>query len=131
MADLFATLDRLGIHPGISEMREERYTEHRVTTTSVPEPAAADREKSSNVAKRNDIQLGDRIIVRYLDDNKTMSFVLSAERNDPVNGVIGATSPLGSQLLGCNEEDEVEFEAGGVVRRVLIMSARREQAALH
>jgi transcription elongation GreA/GreB family factor len=60
-----------------------------------------------------------------------MSFVLSAERNDPVNGVIGATSPLGSQLLGCNEEDEVEFEAGGVVRRVLIMSARREQAALH
>ena len=38
MADLFATLDRLGIHPGISEVREERYTEHRVATASEPEP---------------------------------------------------------------------------------------------
>jgi hypothetical protein len=56
-----------------------------------------------------------------------MSFVLSGERDDPVNGVLSATSPLGSQLLGCNEEDEVEFEAGGVVRRVLVVRADRGQ----
>jgi very-short-patch-repair endonuclease/transcription elongation GreA/GreB family factor len=130
MADLFATLDRLGIHPGTSKVREERYTEHRVATASEPEGAAADCEKSSDGATRNGIQCGDRIIVRYLDDNRTMSFVLSGERDDPVNGVVGAASPLGSQLLGCNEEDEVEFEAGGLVRRVLIMSAQREHSAL-
>jgi hypothetical protein len=90
MADLFATLDRLGIHPGTSDVREERYTEHRVATASEPEPAAADREKSSNAATRNGIQPGDQMIVRYLDDNKTMSFVLSGERDDPVNGVVAS-----------------------------------------
>jgi transcription elongation GreA/GreB family factor len=130
MADLFATLDRLGIHPGTSDLREERYTEHRVATASEPEPAETDLEKSLDGATGNGIQPGDRIMVRYLDDNRTMSFVLSDERDDPVNGVVGATSPLGSELLGCNEEDEVEFEAGGLVRRVLIMSAQREHSAL-
>jgi hypothetical protein len=41
------------------------------------------------------------------------------------------SAPDQRPAIGCNEEDEVEFEAGGVVRPVLIMSARREQAALH
>jgi transcription elongation GreA/GreB family factor len=60
---------------------------------------------------------------------RRISFVLSGERHGLVNGAVGATTPLGSQLLGCNEEDEVEFEAEGHVRRVLIVSVEREQSA--
>jgi very-short-patch-repair endonuclease len=121
MADLFETLDRLGIHPTASESPSEVYTEHRVAKRKTPEGALEDKP----TVKSTGIQLGDRIIVRYLDDNKSMSFVLKSERDDPVNGVLSVTSPLGSQLLGCNEEDEVEFEVGGVVRRVLVMHVDR------
>jgi very-short-patch-repair endonuclease len=121
MADLVATLDRLGIHPTASEFYSEIYTEHRVSKKSAPESTFEDKPSPKSAG----IQLGDRIIVRYLDDNKTMSFVLKGERDDPINGVLSATSPLGSQLLGCSEEDEVEFEAGGAVRRVLVMHADR------
>jgi transcription elongation GreA/GreB family factor len=39
------------------------------------------------------------------------------------------SSPLGSLLVGCHEEDEVEFEAGGVARRVLIVRTERVSAA--
>jgi len=55
--------------------------------------------------------------------------VLGSDRNDPTNGVVGAASPLGSQLLGSHEEEEVEFEAGEVTRRVLIVRTERESAA--
>jgi very-short-patch-repair endonuclease len=123
MADLFATLDRLGIHPTGPESPSEIYTEHRVAKKSRED----NLEDTRAPPKSAGIQLGDRIIVRYLDDNKNMSFVLKSDGDDPVNGVLSVASPLGSQLLGCNEEDEVEFEAGGVVRRVLIVQADRGQ----
>jgi transcription elongation GreA/GreB family factor len=44
--------------------------------------------------------------------------------------VLSAASPLGCQLVGANEEDEVEFEADGVTRRALVMRAERGEAAL-
>ena len=128
MADLFGLLDRLGIHPAASETRERGYTEHRTATASKPDTAAESTELTK-AAARGGIEVGDRVIVRYLDDNKTMSFVLSSDRDDPVNGFVSTNSPLGSQLLGCNEEDEVEFVANGVTRRVLVVRTERERVA--
>ncbi len=129
MADLLDTLDRHGIHPAAAEAQERKYTEHRQASprTSVSD---ADRPNMPKPAAATDgIQIGDRVIVRYLDDNKTLSLVLHSDRNDPVNGIVGVSSPLGSLLLGCHEEDEVEFTAGGVTRRVLIVWTGRESAA--
>ena len=128
MADLFGLLDRLGIHPAPSETREGGYTEHRTATASKLD-TAAESTKPTKSAARGGIEIGDRVIIRYLDDNKTMSFVISSDRDDPVNGFVRASSPLGSQLLGCNEEDEVEFVANGVTRRVLVARTEREQVA--
>lgn len=108
MADLFATLDRHGIHPNGGEVRQPTYTEHRVAKPSTPD-AEPERTKPAAATSRIGIQIGDRAIVRYLDDNKSASFVLSANRDDLVNGFVSTSSPLGSQLLGANEEDEVEF----------------------
>ena len=74
----------------------------------------------TNGVSRQDIQTGDRIVIRYLDDNKTATYTLSDARNDPTNGVLSVTSPLGEQLLGLAEGDETEFEVGGRLRPVLI-----------
>jgi transcription elongation GreA/GreB family factor len=71
------------------------------------------------------IRLGDRIVVRYLDENKSATFTLSKDRDDPSNGLLAVTSPLGRQLLGSAEEDEVEFETAGRMRRVLVVRADR------
>src|SRR5262245_14320277 len=81
-------------------------------------------------AAPNGIRPGDRIVVRYLDDNKTAAFTLSNERNDPTSGFLSVTSPLGKQLLGLVEEDETEFEIDGHMRRVLIVSAERQPVML-
>ena len=72
---------------------------------------------------------GDRIIIRYLDDNKTATFTLSTERNDPPNGLLSVASPLGKGLLGLVEEDEAEFEINGHRRRVLVVRTERQAIA--
>jgi transcription elongation GreA/GreB family factor/very-short-patch-repair endonuclease len=134
MADLYGTLDLNGIQPTTADSRPERYTEQRiakavsadrVTNNEVPTATASDAQRESG------IKVGDSIVIRFLDDNKTTSFVLSRDRHDPVNGLVGAETPFGKQLLGFNEEDEIEVNAEGRNRRVLIVRAARERASLH
>jgi very-short-patch-repair endonuclease len=140
MEDLVATLARMGIEPVGGEGRPTVYTLHKVVPiqTARPDllPARADGDEVPSSPKtrgRNGavggsgVRVGDRIIVRYLDENKLATLTLSKDRDDPSNGIIADTSPLGRELLGANEEDEVEFELGGRVRRVLIV--RTEDAA--
>jgi very-short-patch-repair endonuclease len=131
MADLFQMLDANGIHPAPAEYSPERYTEQRVADLQPGlkfKPAEASAE---TVANDSGIKVGDSIIVRYLDDNKTSSFVLSSDRHDPVNGLVGAETALGKQILGFNEEDEIEIEDAGRSRRVLIVRAAKQNASLH
>jgi transcription elongation GreA/GreB family factor len=78
---------------------------------------------------RDGIRVGDRVVIRNLDDNKTSTFTLSTARDDQANGVLGSASPLGRVLLGAAEEDEVEFEAGGRTRRVLIVRTEHSASA--
>jgi transcription elongation GreA/GreB family factor len=139
MADLLATLDRLSIGPLSEGGSSERYTEQRVVPSPDREPRSDDESgpivsqagPSSDRTQRRGpvpagVRLGDRVVIRYLDDNKTATYTLSEERDDPINGFVPIHSPLGRQLLGLTEEDEVEFEANGQVRRVLVMRAARE-----
>jgi very-short-patch-repair endonuclease/transcription elongation GreA/GreB family factor len=133
MADLFSVLDANGIQPAAEDRRPERYTEQRVA-----EARPADRagetyasEPASREKLDTGIRVGDSVVVRFLDDNKTTSFVLSRDRHDPVNGLVGAETTFGKQLLGFNEEDEIEVEADGRSRRVLIVRAARERVSVH
>jgi hypothetical protein len=71
------------------------------------------------------IRPGDRIVIRYLDDNKTASLTLSNERHDPANGVLSTASPLGKQVIGLAEGDEAEFEVAGRSRGILIVSVEQ------
>jgi transcription elongation GreA/GreB family factor len=77
------------------------------------------------------IRSGDRVVIRYLDDNKLATFTLSRERHDPINGVLSVASPLGSRLIGRVEEDETEVEVDGRSRPVLIVRTERQAATMH
>jgi transcription elongation GreA/GreB family factor len=134
MADLFATLERLRIHPLGETDGATTYVERRtarvmgigptmVETDSVP------IEKIGGGPKG--VCSGDRVVIRYLDNNKIATFTLSGERHDPTNGFLSIASPLGKQLVGLVEEDETEFEIDGHLRRVLIVRTERQPATLN
>lgn len=131
MADLFRTLDANGIQPMSAEYVPERYCEQRVANPGSLPTSKTEKPGMADIGSDGGIKVGDSIVVRYLDDNKTNSFVLSHDRHDPVNGLIGAETPFGKQILGFNEEDEIEIEDAGRRRRVLIVRAAKEGARLH
>jgi len=128
LADLFETLDRLGIRPSQGSAAPTVYTEHREARRASA-PAIGSFSGTSRASHSSGAKIGDRIIVRYLDENRTVSFQLTQEQDDLVNGKLSSISPLGQQLVGANEEDEVEFDVKGATKRVLVMRIEREQAA--
>lgn len=138
MSDLFGTLERLQIRPiGISDSATV-YVEHRTAAghieTSKPrieESVPSGAADAANGGGTRGIRSGDRVIVRYLDDNKTATFTLSRERHDPINGILSVASPLGNSLMGLVEEDEAEFELDGRIRSVLVVRTERQGAMTH
>jgi transcription elongation GreA/GreB family factor len=132
MADLYGTLALNGIQPTTADSRPERYTEQRVAKAVSADRVTDDEVPRTTPAQRESgIKIGDSVVIRFLDDQKTTSFVLSCDRHDPVNGLVGAETPLGKQLLGFNEEDEIEVNTDGRNRRVLIVRAERGRVSLH
>jgi hypothetical protein len=144
MLDLFATLERHGIEPGgaahnqttftLHVTLQEQPTSHQKPGEFVDESRVETARKSASTARRilsdrDTIRVGDRVVIRHLDDNKTVAFKLSTARDDIVNGFLSADSPLGMGLLSAAEEDEVEFEVGGRTRRVLVLAVERAAAA--
>jgi transcription elongation GreA/GreB family factor len=129
----FSVLDANGIQPTAEDSGPERYTEQRVAEARPVDRACGTdgSEPASREKPDTGIKVGDSVVVRFLDDNKTTSFVLSRDRHDPVNGLVGAETPFGKQLLGFNEEDEIEVEADGRSRRMLIVRAARERVSIH
>ena len=128
LAELFETLDRLGIRPSQGTAAPTVYTEHREARRASA-PAIGSFLGTSRASHSSGAKIGDRIIVRYLDENRTVSFQLTQEQDDLVNGKLSSISPLGQQLVGANEEDEVEFDVKGATKRVLVMRIEREQVA--
>jgi very-short-patch-repair endonuclease len=131
MADLFRTLDANGIQPTPAEYHPEPYVEQRIVDVKAAPTASLDEVGAKATRPDDGIRVGDSIVVRYLDDNTTSSFVLSHDRHDPVNGLIGAETSSGNQFLGFNEEDEIEVDDAGRSRRVLIVRVAKEGARLH
>jgi tetratricopeptide (TPR) repeat protein/very-short-patch-repair endonuclease len=78
-----------------------------------------------NGFRQDGIRVGDRVAIQYLDNKETKTYTLSKERYDPTNGVLAVTSPLGKRLVGLVKGDEIEFEASGRVRRVLVVGVER------
>ena len=144
MADLFATLERLQIYPLGDFDGTTIYVQHRTASLAGGRDASQQTTQTDGAAETgalaklakstggaNGLRPGDRVVIRYLDNNKTATFTLSGERHDPSNGLLSVTSPLGKQLVGLVDEDEAEFEVDGRTRRVLIVRTERLETVLH
>jgi very-short-patch-repair endonuclease/transcription elongation GreA/GreB family factor len=137
MADLFATLERLEILPIGESDGGTVYVEHRTAALITSRETDVDEHSRNGLAAiksstaADGIRSGDRVVIRYLDDNKMAAFTLSRERHDPTNGILSVASPLGSRLIGRVEEDETEFEIDGRSRPILIVRTERQGATMH
>jgi very-short-patch-repair endonuclease len=127
VTDLFATLDRIGVEPNRSERTAARYTLHikAPPKTFPPTADSSDSNDTGKPAARDGIAIGDRVVIQYLDDRKQLVVTLTGDRNDSVNGFLSYASPLGAELLGKSEEDEIEITVEGRTRRVLILKVER------
>jgi len=143
--DLLATLERMGIRPVGGDTLPTAYTEHRlfdVGSTSSAGPAKASPESlgkeltadastsSAAVALHTlgataldvaeIVQAGDRVTIRFADDNRVRTFRLSRDAHNPEQGVIHVGHAIAQALLGCAIEEEIDLVVEQRTRRVLI-----------
>jgi very-short-patch-repair endonuclease/transcription elongation GreA/GreB family factor len=141
MDDLTQTLERMQIKPIGRETVNRSFSEHRVIPPVVEassETAAthaggaisvatlrADLDTASNDAEENyRLVAGDRVVIRYLDaePSRPEFFAMSDIADDPMNGYLLLSSPLGQALSDGSPGDELSFQAGARERSVLFVS---------
>ncbi len=67
-------------------------------------------------------QVGSRVRVLKLDDEKEMSFILSDRQNAPVEGIVGTNTPLGEALIDAAPGDRIEYQVGPHIKAVEVLS---------
>jgi hypothetical protein len=130
MDDLYATLSQCGIEPGAAAGDGGSVSAHvtvgggeGISESESGRRVGPEESGTRTAPSGNGIGIGHRVVVRYLDTNKMATFTLSSAPDDEVNGVLNVSSPLGQELIGAGEEDEVEFSVAGRLRRVLVLRA--------
>jgi transcription elongation GreA/GreB family factor len=141
MDDLIQTLDRMQIKPIGLEPVNRSYSQHRVislATETSGDLAATQAGRTISVAAlraelepaSNDAEPeyrlvpDDRVVIRYLDvePSRPEFLTVSDISDDPINGYLLLSSPLGQALLQNSPGDEFTFLAGERERGVLFVS---------
>jgi very-short-patch-repair endonuclease len=139
--DLFETLTRMGIQPigkDDAGRPQRRFTEHRIAEPVSPQApvqvaiagidlsALSVEGAEESAANGAGIELGDKVVLVFADDQKRISVRVSEGANDLEKGRLSATSPLGKAILGAEEGDEVELPLeNGRQRKVLVESVEK------
>ncbi len=101
-------------------------TKEAVSDELQPEELTSSSEEES-VA----IGVGDRVRVRYLTGSgNTLEVALSNTKNDPQNGIVHVSEPLGTALIGAEQGDEIEVLVGSYVRRALIERVTKSDGSI-
>lgn len=117
------------------EFEQQQFAKETTLEVSVPEPDPVPHEVISSspeveLANPDGVTVGDTVTVRYLSGSQsTLTLEVSDKINDPDNGLVGPDSPLGEALLGVEEGEEIEFLAGNYIRRILVESVVKAEAA--
>jgi transcription elongation GreA/GreB family factor len=141
MDDLIQTLDRMQIKPIGLEPANRRYSEHRVVAPlaetsdetggtqsegaiSVAALRAELDPASNNAETEYQLVPGDRVVIRYLDaePSRPEFLIISDTADDPMNGYLLLSSPLGQALSQGSPGDELSFQTGDKERSVLFVS---------
>ena len=95
-----------------------------LTAAPVVPPAATDTDATAKT--RPFVRTGDAVTVEKLyDGGERMRFVLVDGKGDTERGRVSINTPLGEALLGLEEGDEAEYEAGVYLRRVRVLEIRQ------
>ncbi|WP_372623374.1 AAA domain-containing protein [Falsiroseomonas sp.] len=87
---------------------------------AAPEAPAADPSPADTPDAKEVVSLGDTVVVRFADTNSLRRFRIDATSNDPDGGVVHVSQPLAKALIGSSIDDEVEFDAAGNTRVVVV-----------
>ena len=89
------------------------------------------KDQVTEPSRKDVIEIGDTIKIRYLTGDKTIrEFVLSNTMNDPDKGIVHIDTPLGQSLIDAEKNDEIEFLAGNIVRKIHIENVTKGKNAL-
>lgn len=116
------------------EFGEEETEGRRDIFSHVALEHTASAKDNVRAAKRTpdstEIDVGDMVRVHYVTgDPATLLVTLSDTKNDPDNGIVHISQPLGKALLGAEADDEVEVLVGSRVRLAKIEEVRKPQIA--
>jgi hypothetical protein len=140
LEDLIQTLERMKIKPVGAVPIARSYTVHRVIpaeeagTTGTDDIGGGAVKSSVPKGQKEDTEerlaIGDRVMIRYIDDERARpeSYILSDKDNDPKNGVLSLSSPLGRALSEATPGDELTVRDGDRERTILFVAVERETA---
>lgn len=132
MADLVATLSRLGIEPqrdGETAPRPGVMTEQRTAEAATRPsdisiaPDVDDATSLRDETATSGLDIGDRAVLQVSGDRMRISVAITEAADDLTAGRLSARSALGRALLGAEEGDEIELDEDderGQPRRVLV-----------
>lgn len=98
----------------------EEKVDGKAAAIAETEPSPFTGPERAGIESESLVEAGDTIIVRFADDNRVRRFRLSREANNPENGIVHISQPIGEALLGNGLDDEVELHVGGQSRTVII-----------
>jgi very-short-patch-repair endonuclease len=141
LEDLIQTLERNDIYPIGAASSPSQYTEHR-TTRGTLDDSFADQQAGSAIPMDlatgalgplpsggdNQLVVGDRVVIRYLDDPKAkpLCYVLKDRSDDRLNGYLSLSSSLSRALCEASPGDEILVDDGKGDRPILYMKLERE-----
>lgn len=80
-------------------------------------------EEDISLAKTKIVQIGSKVKVEYLDENKIIEVKVSgSSESDPLNYIISNESPLAQAILGKTENTEVTFRVKNQKHKVRILN---------
>jgi very-short-patch-repair endonuclease len=140
LGDVTRTLTQMKIYPIEREAVGRGFTEHRIVRVEeLISPVGQRADGSGDVVPFPDTHSeanqplgpGDRVVIRYLDmePSRPESYVISATGHDPLNGILGLSSPMGQALADASPDDELAANAGNGERPILFVSLERAAAA--
>lgn len=139
--DLVETLERMKIAPIGRERSAQSFTQHRTSRAKAIDGAEGSatsiddlRDELEGALSSADptprLAEGDRVVIRYIDKEPSRPefYTMSNTADDPLNGYLQLSSPLGLALAQAAPGDEFTFKAGETERSVLFVSAESATA---
>ncbi len=143
LRDLVDTLTRAGIDPrpdGEEAAGPSPWVEHRVVAAPSMEetarqdggaqherPARPQSDAPGETPRPAAAAPGHRMTLVFAGDHKPLTVTLTDKLEDLSQGLVATTSPLGTALIGREEDDEVELPFGTELRTAIVERIERSE----